>query len=227
MRRKIINFSILTYNKNSLNRILQIEYIKNKLINGKVLEFGTTLKSSKRFTHFTKNNENIELFFADKNFKDKEMVNNHNQEDLEKILTYSNNYFDNVLLFNVLEHIYDFNNSLSEIYRILKKNGKLIGSVPFFYRVHGAPEDYYRFTSQVIKKKLIEIGFKDVSVKQVGYGPFTVCYVMIFDYFKIIPLLNNFLLLTMIFFDKILQRFVKTKLSDQYPISICFEGKKI
>ena len=50
---------------------------------------------------------------------------------------------------------------------------------------------------------------------------------MIFDYLKKIPLLNNLILLISIIIDKILQNFIKTKLSDQYPISICFEGDKI
>ncbi len=227
MLRKIIDFSIFTLKKNSLNRILQIEFIKNKSINGKVLEFGTSKNSSKKFSNFTKNSENTEFYFADQNFKENQLDEKHSREDLEKKLTYPDENFDNILVFNVIEHVYDFNNSINEIYRVLKKNGKIIGSVPFLYRVHGAPNDYYRFTAQAIEKKLINTGFKNVSVKQIGYGPFTVCYAMLFDYLKIIPLLNNFVLLISIVIDKILQNFIKTKLSKQYPITVCFEGDKI
>ena len=206
---------------------MQIQFIKNKRLNGKVLEFGTSKNSSKKFSKFAKNTEYTEFYFADQNFKEDQLDEKHNREDLEKSLSYPNENFDNILVFNVLEHVYDFSNSVNEIYRILKKNGKIIGSVPFFYRVHGAPNDYYRFTAEAIEKKLIDTGFKNVCVKQIGYGPFTVCYVMIFDYLKKIPLLNNLILLISIFIDKILQNFIKTKLSDQYPISICFEGDKI
>ena len=73
MLRKIIDFSIFTLKKNSLNRILQIEFIKNKSMNGKVLEFGTSKNSSKKFSNFTKNTENTEFYFADQNFKENQL----------------------------------------------------------------------------------------------------------------------------------------------------------
>ena len=226
MLRKIINFSILTLRKNSLNRILQIDFVKNKSLFGKVLEFGTKKNSSKRFSKFTINNHVDEYFFADKNFQEKDIDLYHKVEDLEKKLSYPNENFDHVLVFNVLEHVYDFNNCIDEIFRTLKKNGKIIGGVPFFYRVHNAPNDYYRYTSQSLEKKLIQCGFKNVSVKQIGFGPFTVCYATLFDYFRFIPFLNNIFLLITLFLDRFLQFFIKTKLSNQYPITICFEGEK-
>ena len=83
MLRKIIDFSIFTLKKNSLNRILQIEFIKNKSMNGKVLEFGTSKNSSKKFSNFTKNTENTEFYFADQNFKENQLDEKHSREDLE------------------------------------------------------------------------------------------------------------------------------------------------
>ena len=56
--------------------------------------------------------------------------------------------YNNVMLFNVLEHLPEYKLAFSEIYRILKKDGKFIGSVPFIYQIHGAPKDYFRFSKQ-------------------------------------------------------------------------------
>ena len=46
--------------------------------------------------------------------------------DIEKGLDFENNYFDTVLLFNVTEHLVDFDAASSEIARLLKKGGRLL-----------------------------------------------------------------------------------------------------
>jgi len=216
----------MTFKKASLNRILQIDFVRNVNLTGKILEFGTNLNSSKRFSLFSKIQEPNELFFADKSFSENLIDKHHSYEDLEKKLSYNDSKFNNVLVFNVLEHVYDFNNSINEIFRILNIGGKIVGAVPFFYRIHNAPNDYFRITSQALEKKLTETGFKNVTVKELGFGPFTACYALLFDYFKYIPLFNNLFLIITIGCDKFLQIFVKSRLGNQYPISICFIGEK-
>ena len=43
--------------------------------------------------------------------------------------------YDNVIIFNVLEHVSDINIALKNINLLLKENGKLFGSTPFIYRI--------------------------------------------------------------------------------------------
>ncbi|MFN6992331.1 MAG: methyltransferase domain-containing protein, partial [Fervidobacterium sp.] len=50
--------------------------------------------------------------------------------DLNKSFPLKNESFDTVVSMDVIEHLYDVDNFLSEIYRILKNGGKAIISTP-------------------------------------------------------------------------------------------------
>ncbi len=76
--------------------------------------------------------------------------------------------FDTALLLQVLEHLDDPQKALNEAYRILRKNGFIIISVPFMYPIHDAPYDYYRFTEHAIKKMLKKAGFNIVKLQTGG-----------------------------------------------------------
>ena len=54
----------------------------------------------------------------------------------------------------------------------------------------------------------------------------TICYSIISDFSKKIPLLNNFLFIICFLLDFFLGFFVKYKLKDVYPIAIFFVLKK-
>jgi SAM-dependent methyltransferase len=72
--------------------------------------------------------------------------------------------FDYVLCLNVLEHVYDFQKALDEIYRVLKEDGTGIILTPFFYPIHDPPKDYYRFTEYAYRKLLGS--FKEVNIER-------------------------------------------------------------
>ena len=56
---------------------------------------------------------------------------------------------------------------INEINRILKKRGKIIGSTPFIYQIHGAPKDYLRFSKDylfyILKKSKKTIDLKHLK----------------------------------------------------------------
>ena len=54
--------------------------------------------------------------------------------------------FDAVLATQVLEHVNDLDNVVSEIDRILRPGGIALLTLPFIYSEHGAPADFRRFT---------------------------------------------------------------------------------
>ena len=111
--------------------------------------------------------------------------------------------------------------------RCLKKNsGNIIGSTPFIHRIHAAPNDYNRYTKQYFEKILNIANYKDAEVINLGFGPFTNAYCMIFDYSKYIPFLNNIILTFCIIFDEMINKVVKTETKDIYPVTICFFAKK-
>jgi SAM-dependent methyltransferase len=50
-------------------------------------------------------------------------------------------------MFELLEHLPYPQKAIAEAQRVLKDNGLLALSVPFHYRLHGFPSDYWRFTA--------------------------------------------------------------------------------
>ena len=94
--------------------------------------------------------------------------------DLQKKILIELKY-DYIIIFNVLEHLLDPNLALRNLSKICKKNGKIIGSTPFLFRVHGAPKDYSRFTKDHLIELLKSSNFKDIEIIELGTGPFLAC----------------------------------------------------
>ena len=75
---------------------------------------------------------------------------------------------ETVLATELLEHCYDTENILNEIFRVLTNDGKLIGTVPFIWPLHEVPNDFYRFTPFALKRKLQEAGFSNIEIFALG-----------------------------------------------------------
>ncbi len=92
--------------------------------------------------------------------------------DFEKDrLPFVDAYTDTVLLCNVLEHIYNYQFLVKQIHRVLKKNGQLIGFVPFWVGYHPDPHDYFRYTPESLRRIFSDTGFKNVKIVPIGGGP--------------------------------------------------------
>ena len=97
--------------------------------------------------------------------------------DLEKdFLPYQTESVDTVLLFNVLEHLYNYSLVLFEIRRVLNHGGTLIGVVPFLVAYHPDPRDYWRFTRESLEKIFATAGFSNIQIKPFGHGPFSAAF---------------------------------------------------
>ncbi|MFA6077833.1 MAG: methyltransferase domain-containing protein [Candidatus Paceibacterota bacterium] len=96
--------------------------------------------------------------------------------DIQKIFPIEDDKFDAVLCMNVLEHVYKFNNVVSETFRVLKNGGIFIFAVPFMHHIHGSPDDYFRYTRSAIEEMLKENGFENVEIEEIGLGLFSMIY---------------------------------------------------
>lgn len=97
--------------------------------------------------------------------------------DFEKDqLPFDDGVFDNVLVFNVLEHIFNYNFLVGEMERVLSQGGNITGFVPFLVNYHPDPHDYFRYTKESLRNILEANGFHNVMVKEIGRGPFAVNY---------------------------------------------------
>lgn len=76
--------------------------------------------------------------------------------------------FDSVLCNQVLEHVFNPDEFLGEISRVLKPGGKLLLTVPFVWDEHEQPYDYARYSSFGLRALLEKQGFRVLQHKKLG-----------------------------------------------------------
>ncbi len=69
-------------------------------------------------------------------------------------------HFDAVVSFEVFEHVFNIDDVLCEIRRVLKPNGQILFTVPFAWDEHMAPHDYARYTSYGVAHLFKKHGFE-------------------------------------------------------------------
>lgn len=133
------------------------------------------------FFEILKNQKNINYFPGDK------MVDGYsNQKGINNIdlteLYYENDFFDIIICNHVLEHIPDDKKAISEMFRVLKKGGKAIVTVPMDEKLEKTKEDpsitspadrkkhfgqwdHLRIYATDIKNRFEEKGFKTELIK--------------------------------------------------------------
>src|SRR6056300_1090184 len=134
---KFLIFVIKYTSRNySFLRILQIFEASKTELSGTILDLG-----GNNFSHNISNyfNGNYLIQFADKFPKDEKTI----KVDLSQ-------KFDNICLMNILEHIKNYKNVINFSNKTLNVNGRIIGSVPFLFKIHYSPNDYFRFTEQLL-----------------------------------------------------------------------------
>ena len=205
----------------SLLRSFQNLNIKqNVKIHGKCLDLGSK-NTNPSYYEFINKTKNCEITFSDLNSKDKKILS----FDFNKKFPIQNNEFDNILVFNVLEHVYDTKNLLSESYRILKNNGKLYGVVPFLFLYHKDPSDYWRFTHEVLEKLLKETGYKKIKIIKHGTGVFAVINSMYSQRLRFKILIYSSWWLGFIL-DSFYKKFLKKNKIENIYLGLYFECEK-
>lgn len=79
--------------------------------------------------------------------------------------------FDSALCNQVLEHVFNPDEFLGEISRILKPGGKLLLSVPFVWDEHEQPYDFARYSSFGLRALLEKQGFRVIFHEKLGADP--------------------------------------------------------
>ena len=210
-----MNYFNLIFSNRSILRIFQLEIFKKFKINGDIIEFGASDEIEKNFCNSKL--KNCKISYSNINSSNKDFVN----IDLQKKILIELKY-DYIIVFNVLEHLLDPNLALRNLSKICKKNGKIIGSTPFLFRVHGAPKDYSRFTKDHLIELLKSSNFKDIEIIELGTGPFLACISLLRSYLKYLPIFYQLLVLFALVFDKLIKLFIKTDPKKIYPIGYVF-----
>jgi len=72
--------------------------------------------------------------------------------------------YDAILCTEVLEHVEYPQKVVNELYRVLKKNGKLFLTVPQAWMIHQEPYNFYYFTKYGLASILKNAGFKEYKI---------------------------------------------------------------
>lgn len=83
-----------------------------------------------------------------------------------RIFSFKNCEFDSIIVSEVFEHVFNPDEFLSEINRVLKRGGILLMSVPFVWDEHEQPFDYGRYSSFGLQYILRKHGFQIVEFKK-------------------------------------------------------------
>ena len=86
-----------------------------------------------------------------------------------KNIPFSDNHFDSVLSSEVFEHIFNLEEMLKEINRVMKPGAKLLITCPFAWPEHEIPYDFARYSSYGIKDLLTRNGFAIVHQEKTGH----------------------------------------------------------
>lgn len=146
------------------------KWIKNNknFIAWKVLDFGCGEKPYKDVLTFDK--------YIGVDFKKSWHDDSQNNVDFFwdwKTLPFENNEFDSIISTEVFEHIFDIDEVLIELNRVLKKWWKIVITIPFVIHEHEIPFDFARYTSFGIRY-LLEKHWFDVIKSQKYWSYFDV-----------------------------------------------------
>ena len=97
----------------------------------------------------------------------------HDNEDIDhfydgKKIPFEDNYFDSIFSTEVFEHVFNLEEILIELNRVLKPGGKLLFTCPFSWIEHEAPNDYARYTRFALKNMMEKAGFKVIVEEKTG-----------------------------------------------------------
>jgi len=198
----------------SLLRSLMNYKLKDYELRGEVVDIGGGINPS--YYQYLKIDKNaiirsVDLVEGDDNRK---IIN------LEKDpLPFNESSIDQVLLFNILEHIYNYQFLVGEARRILKEGGRAIGFVPFFINVHPDPHDFFRYTKEALELIFKEAKFKDQQIIIIGLGPFSINFNNIIFLF---PRIVNIIIFPFYYFLDLIILKIRPRLTERFPLGYLF-----
>lgn len=163
---------------------------------GRMLDFGCGTKAYKGIFNVT---EHIGV--------DLEVNEGHNNSNAEidffydgKTLPFTDKSFDSVFSSEVFEHVFNLEEIVKELNRVLRKDGHLLMTIPFLWQEHEQPNDFARYTTFGIKHLLESNGFKIIhQVKGPNFFRSLMQLHAAYVYYNLLPKSNTLRMLLSLF----------------------------
>lgn len=153
-------------------------------------------------------------------------VSGHNHEESEvdvfydgKTVPFDDNNFDALFCSEVIEHVFNVDEVLPEMHRVLKPGAKALFTIPLAWGEHEQPFDFARYTSFGIKSILERHGFEIIQIDKSNHFAEALMQLWTAYIFTLIKSENRILnsLLTLIFISPF--NFIGFLLSPIFPKS--------
>jgi SAM-dependent methyltransferase len=83
-----------------------------------------------------------------------------------KNIPFANDNFDSIFCSEVFEHVFNLDEVIKELNRVLKIDGKILLTIPFVWELHEKPFDFARYTVFGINSVLEKNGFEILKSEQ-------------------------------------------------------------
>lgn len=130
----------------------------------------------------------------------------HHKEEIDvyydgKSLPFPDQNFDSIFSSETFEHVFNLEEMVPELFRVLKPGGQMLITVPFVWDEHEVPYDYGRYSSFGIRHLLIKNGFEVMTVDKTGHFFLVLGQLWVLYLFNLIRTPNKYLnlLLNLIF----------------------------
>lgn len=110
-----------------------------------------------------------------------------------KTIPFDSNSFDSVISSEVFEHVFNLEDILKEINRVLKPGGNALFTLPFVWEEHEKPYDFARYTKFGILHLLQKAGFKIVEYQKSTNDFETIFQVFVHRFLLLQPFRNKIL----------------------------------
>jgi len=167
-----VNFASIFINPNYFSRKGLLKYLRKEApqLSGRLLDFGSGRKPWRSLFQV---DEYIGVDIA-------ESGHDHHDSEIDfyydgHVIPFENNSFDSVFASDVLEHLFNLDEMLNELHRVLKPGGQMLVTIPFAWNEHEAPYDFARYTSFGIQSIMEKHGFEIIRLHKTTTGFETVC----------------------------------------------------
>ena len=110
-------------------------------------------------------------------------------------IPFPDNHFDSIFSSEVFEHVFNLEEIVIELHRVLKPGGKILVTCPFAIAEHEQPNDYARYSSFGLKHLFEKNNFKVVDYDKIGNSFETIRQIKIMYYhMEVMPKLNKLII---------------------------------